>query len=152
MNRDDALLYLKPRFDKLMLGIERGVDDDIDGYASSIDAAFYRYISLNGLSTNLTNTVVEDDDAYGFGVLLSATTYDMLLPSYATLADISVDAPLMNVKLSQTYRALKDLRDDAWKEAAEYGYFQTENAGGFVLQLTHNEPSPFTLSDHHEFG
>lgn len=151
MNREDALLYVKPRFDKLMLSVERGVDDDFDGYAPSIDAAFHRYIAINGLTTNVMSTIVDEEDAFGFSALLNATTYDLLLPIYALSADVSVDAPLTSVKFSQTYRALKDLRDASWAEAAEYGYFQTENAGGFVLSLSHNEPSG-VITDHHEFG
>jgi hypothetical protein len=85
-------------------------------------------------------------------VLLTATTYDLLLPLYALQPDFSVDAPLTNVKFSQTYRALKDLRDQAWAEASEYGYIVAPlNAGGFVLDLAHNEPVD-ALTGWREFG
>jgi hypothetical protein len=141
MNRTDSLLFLKSRFDALMLGVERTVDDTQTGYQPTLDESFSRYIDINGLTTNVMETVVSGEDSYGFGVLLSATTYDLLIPLYAMTPDMSVDAPLTNVKFSQTFRALQDLRMEAWEEAAQYGYIGPKiNAGGFVLQLTHNEP------------
>jgi hypothetical protein len=149
MNRVDALIYLKPRFDKLMLGIGAGVADDIEGYGSTLDASFQRYIDVNGLVTNVMDTMVESDDTSGFTVMLNAVEYDFLIPFYAMTPDLSVDAPLTNVKFSQTYRALKELRDEAWANAADYGYIGSPlNAGGFVLNLSHNEP---TLAER-EFG
>jgi hypothetical protein len=150
MNRADALLYVKPRFDKLMLAVECGVQDDIDGYGPALDSAFQRYSSLNALSTHVMNTIVEADDEYGFTVLLNVCEYDLLIPFYAMQPDIIVDAPLTSVKLSQTYRALRELRDEARTEAAEFGYVDAAlNSGGFVLDLAHNAiPDPA----HREFG
>jgi len=141
MNRQDALAYLNPRFDHLMLAVSRTVDDSPSGYEPSLDASFARYIATEGLPSTVMDTVVPNEDLPGFTTLLHATTYDLLLPIYAVQVDISVDAPLTNVKFSQTYRALKDLRDQAWADAAAFGYISDVNADGFVLTLTHNEPS-----------
>lgn len=140
MNRQEALLFLKPRFDSLMLGAGRGCADDPDGYGPALDAAFQRYLISEGLSGNVMTTVVANEDTPGFCALLTAYTYDLLLPLYAVMADVSVDAPLTNVKFSQVYRQLKDLRDQAWQDASDYGYLADINADGFVLTLTHNEP------------
>lgn len=152
MNRAQALLYLKPRFDSLMLNVGRGCADDGEGYSPSLDAAFIQYIQFNALTGNVMNTVVESDDEAGFTALLQAVEYDLLLPFYALQTDISVDAPLTNVKFSQSYRALKELRDAAWAQATEYGYVGGEpvNAGGFVLDLAHS--STMDVRDYREFG
>lgn len=151
MNRAEGLIYLKSRFDALMFGVERTVDDSTTGYAPVLDEGFKRYIEVNGLTTHVMNTVVEGEDSYGFGVLLSATEYDLLVPLYAMTPDLSVDAPLTNVKFSQTYRALQELRAEAWEEAGQYGYIGPKiNAGGFVLELPHNEPGG--ASAWREFG
>lgn len=155
MNRAQSLLYLKPRFDQLMLGAGLGCADDPNGYGPTLDASFTQYIHLNALNTNVMQTEVEPEDETGFTALLRAIEYDLLLPHYALTPDMSVDAPLTNVKFSQTFRALKQLRDDAWAEANNAGYIggTPANVGGFVLDLAHNSPSdPLEFREFREFG
>ena len=143
MNRADALAYMQGRYDALMLGAGRTVDDSPTGYAPALDAAFMQYIVLNGLSTTVMDTVIAPADVPCFTTLLEATMYDVVLPAYALQPDVSVDAPLTNVKFSQMYRQLGDLRTQAWTNATACGYVAPSavNADGFVLTLTHNEPS-----------
>lgn len=125
--------------DKVMTHAGRLLTDSLTGYGPALDRAFAAYIRLNELGTTVTTTVVSSADEYGFQVLLRAVTYDLVLPMVAVNPDLSVDAPLTNVKFSQVFRSLKQLRDDAWVEAANYGYGEMSNVGGFKLNLDFNE-------------
>ena len=126
----------------------RDLDDDPTGFGPALDRSFAYYITLNSLSTSVTETVIPAADVYGFQTLMRAETYDLTLPEIAVLVDTSVDAPLTSAKFSQTFRAFKDLRDAAWKECASYGYGDT-SVGGFKQNLDFLEPS---FSAAQEFG
>lgn len=125
----------------------RDLTDTTTGYGPALDRAFAAYIRLNSLATSVTTTDTADSDEYGFHVLLRAVTYDLVLPILAISPDISVDAPLTNAKFSQVFKAIKQLRDEAWAEAANYGYGESSNVGGFKLKLDFNEKQNAT-----EFG
>lgn len=141
MNRAEALtLVTSIGMNSVMTQAGRLLTDTPSGYGPALDRSFASYIILNNLATTVLTTVVPTVDAYGFEILLRATTYDLVLPMLAISPDLSVDAPLTNVKYSQVFRAVKQLRDDAWLEAANYGYGDSINVGGFKLNLDFNEP------------
>jgi hypothetical protein len=140
MNRVDALALVKSiGLNDAMVQAARDVIDDATGYGPALDRAFAAYIRANSLTTGVTDTVVAAADEYGFQVLLRAVSYDLVLPSLALQIDTSVDAPLINIKLSQAFKAIKQLRDDAWAECALYGYSDYTNVGGFRVNLDFNE-------------
>lgn len=140
MNRAESLaLVTSIGLNSIMTHAGRVLTDTSTGYGPALDRAFAAYIRLNSLATTVTTTDVADSDEYGFQVLLRAVTYDLVLPMIAITPDMSVDAPLTNVKFSQVFRAIKQLRDDAWAEAANYGYGEYSNVGGFKVNLDFNE-------------
>lgn len=140
MNRAESLaLVTSIGLNSIMTHAGRVLIDTSTGYGPALDRAFAAYIRLNSLATTVTTTDVADSDEYGFQVLLRAVTYDLVLPMIAITPDMSVDAPLTNVKFSQVFRAIKQLRDDAWAEAANYGYGEYSNVGGFKVNLDFNE-------------
>lgn len=141
MIRSEALVRIASLgLNKVMLLVERDLDDDATGFAPALDRAFAAYISLNSLGSGLTDTTVAAEDEYGFTTLMRATTYDLILPEVAVLVDTSIDAPLTSAKFSQMFRAFQTLRDSAWKEAALYGYGAEINVGGFRTNLDFREP------------
>lgn len=144
MDRDEALAYLNSTMDALMTSVSRLLTDSAGGYGPALDAAFSLYILKNELLTDVTDTDVEAADTYCFQLLLIATVYDLILPAVAaTKVDFSVDAPLASIKFSQSYRALWQLRNDAWAQASacgNYGY-SIDNVGGFKIALDFNEPA-----------
>lgn len=141
MDRADALAWLNSAgLGSVMASGGRDIDDSLTGYSPALDRAFSMYIAVNELATNVGNTDIPLADEYGFTALLSAVTYDLVLPAFALKADASVDAPLSNVKRSQMYRHLKELRDDAWSLASDYGYVNTSNVGGWSVNLDFKEP------------
>lgn len=140
MNRAQALTLVQSiGMNSVMTQAGRDLTDTITGYGPALDRAFAAYIIANELATTVTTTTVETTDEYGFQVLLRAVTYDLVLPMLAVAPDLSVDAPLTNVKFSQVFRAVKQLRDEAWAEAANHGYGDASNVGGFKLNLDFNE-------------
>lgn len=141
MNRTEALAVAQSiGLDKLMTHAGRLLTDSTTGYGPALDRAYRAYITLYQLDTGLTDTVVAVAHEEGFTILLKATTYDLVLPMIAVAPDMSVDAPLTNVKFSQVFRAIKQLRDEAWAEAALYGYGDFSNVGGFRVNLDFQEP------------
>lgn len=141
MDRTEALTWLNSAgLDPVMTGAGRTLIDEAAGYGPALDRAFSLYINLYGLTTDVTTTTVAAAYEYGFTVLLSAVSYDLALPKYALKFDGSVDAPLANLKRSQMYRQIKELRDDAWLRASEYGYSDYSNVGGWVVGLDFKEP------------
>lgn len=141
MDRAEALDWLNSAgLGSVMEAGGRLTTDSLTGYKPALDRAFSLYINLNDLDTDVETTEVELADEYGFTTLLSAVTYDLILPAFALKADASVDAPLANVKRSQMYRQLKELRDDAWALASENGYTNYSNVGGWSFNLDYKEP------------
>lgn len=142
MDRADALAFLNASgFDGLMTKIGRATTDTANGYGPSLDRAFRIHIERDQLTTGPLDTVVDDEDVEGFCLLLRATTFDLVLVGFATMVDSSVDAPLTNMKLSQAYRQIKELRDDAWRLAGEHGYGESANASGMKVNLDFLEPA-----------
>ncbi|MDQ3168367.1 MAG: hypothetical protein M3P94_06940 [Chloroflexota bacterium] len=143
MDRVAALAWLQSSgTNVLMETAGRLLTDTPEGYGPAIDRAFAAYISRDALGTTVGTTTVVSVDLYGFGSLLYATTYDLVLPVLATLVDASVDAPLTNMKLSQMFRQVQSLREQAWGESASYGYGAFTTVGGFKLNLDFLEPGP----------
>jgi hypothetical protein len=140
VNRSEALALVQSvGMNSVMTQAGRLTTDSLTGYGPALDRAFAAYIRLNELATTVTTTTVESVDEYGFQVLLRAVTYDLVLPMLSVTPDLSVDAPLTNVKFSQVFRQVKQLRDEAWAEAANYGYGEASNVGGFKVNLDFNE-------------
>ena len=121
----------------------RLLTDTVSGFGPALDRAFSLYTRVNDLATGVNDTIVDPADEYGFSILLSAVTYDLVLPAFALKADASIDAPLANVKRSQLYRQMKELRDDAWALASAYGYSDYSNVGGWSVNLDFKEPGGF---------
>lgn len=137
MNRVEALAYLTDGgFARLMKYAGRAVDDSVSGYKPALDRAF-RAFGVPIASLPAASVLSSLDEA--FGATLRAVTYDLILPYLATFADSSVDAPLTNVKASQIYRQVREMRDDAWAEAGLYGYGPI-NVGYATLALDIYEP------------
>jgi len=140
MDRDGALdLLISLGFNGLMAQVGRDVTDVASGYGPALDRSFSMYITKFSLETGVTDTVVLPADVYGFTWLLQGTTYDLVLPSLARQPDTSVDAPLISVKLSQTFKATLALRDRAWAEIGAYGYIEITNMSGHKVNLDFNE-------------
>lgn len=141
MDRDGALALIKSLgFDSLMVAAKRTTEDEVVGYAPALDRAFATYTVMKESTTALV--VVAAEDEYGFGSLLKAVTYDLILPTVAaTMVDVSIDAPLTSAKYSQQYKALKELRDQAWIEAGYYGYVSATNMDGMRTNLDFLEPN-----------
>lgn len=140
MDRTEALVVAQSiGLDTVMTFAGRTLDDSATGYGPALDRAYRAYIRLYELDTGVNDTDIAAADIFGFEALVRATTYDLILPYAAIASDVSVDAPLTNVKFSQVYRALKQLRDSAWGEASLYGYGELDNVGGFVVNLDFNE-------------
>lgn len=141
MDRAEALVVLNNSgLGAVMTAAGRLITDSATGFGPALDRAFSLYINVNSLSTGVTDTDTATADEYGFSILLSAVTYDLVLPAFALKADASVDAPLANIKRSQMYRQIKELRDDAWELAAAYGYNDGSNIGGWSFNLDFKEP------------
>lgn len=120
MDRAGALSYLKDSgFDPLMTAAGRLTTDLPAGYKPAIDRSL-RYLGV--ATADLSTAVVPPTDEPAYEALLRATTYDLLLPGFVLSVDQSVDAPLTNVKASQAYRQLKEMRDAAWEDVAGYGF------------------------------
>lgn len=142
MNRSEALAFLSENgFDTVMGYAQRLTTDSAGGYKPALDRAFALYIRVNALNTGVTTTTVPAADEYGFGVLLQAVTYDLVIPFAAVTPDLQVDAPQTNTKFSQVYKMLAAERDRLWAEAAQYGYGDEVLVGGFKLNLDFNEPT-----------
>ena len=122
-------------------------DDTPTGFAMQLDRTYSAYFALVGVTVDpedIATYDVPDGDAYCFEQYLSGLIYDSILPSASLTSDFSVDAPLTNIKRSQLYRQIKDLRDDAWSAAASCGYTTPgvrDFVGGFKVNLDFNEPS-----------
>lgn len=150
MNRDQALAVAQSiGLNGLMSFAGRSTDDTPTGYGPALDRSFGVYIGVRGLTTTLTTSDVATADVIGFTYLLQGSVYDLILPFAAITPDMSVDAPLTNVKFSQTFRALQALRDSAWQMACSFGYCSEDNTSGMTVVLDFNESSPTTV---HEFG
>lgn len=143
MNRAAVLTMAHDNgLDALMTQVGRAVTDTGNGYAPAIDRALAVYRAGRPSAVLTGDTVVLDVDATGFEPVLRACVYDVVLPSLALQVDASVDAPLTSAKFSQAYRAIRDLRDAAWLDAASYGFGAHGNTGGFRVNLDFLEPFP----------
>lgn len=142
MDRDEALVQVSSiGLNRVMALAGRDLTDTPTGFGPALDRAFAAYIMANSLDSSVTTTTVATADSYGFSSLLRAVSYDLILPEIAVLIDTSVDAPLSSAKYSQMFRAFQQLRADAWKECAVYGYGGEINAGGYKTNLDFREPS-----------
>lgn len=146
MNRSDVLtLAVNNGLNALMTQAGRQTTDTGNGYAPAIDRALAVYRSGRPGAVLTGDTVVLDSDATCFEVLLRATVYDVVLPSLAVQVDTSVDAPLTSAKFSQAYRAILDLRNAAWLDAASCGFGSHGNTGGFKVNFDYLEPAPTAI-------
>jgi hypothetical protein len=144
MDRTEALAYLNSTMDIVMTTAGRTTGDTTGGYGPALDAAYRYYIDALDLSTGITDTEVDAAYLLCFMALVRATTFDLALPAISlTLVDFSVDAPLTGVKKSQAYRQFKDMRDDAWAEAANCGFGRPVDdfVGGVSINLDYREPA-----------
>jgi hypothetical protein len=144
MNRAEALAYLNGAMDSVMTLAGRLTTDAVSGYKPALDRSFRIYIGTLGLDTTVTTTTTDASYDECFSGLLEGTAYDLVLPVLAgTLADISVDAPLMSIKRSQSFRQFQVLRDAAWARAASCGFgIAFDNVGGFRINMDFVEPGP----------
>lgn len=142
MNRAEALAYLNGAMDSVMTLAGRLTTDAAAGYGPALDRAFRVYIATIGLTTTVTTTDTLDSYDECFTGLLEGAVYDLVLPVLAgSLADISVDAPLMSIKRSQSFRQFQLLRDAAWARAASCGFgIVLDNVGGFRINMDFIEP------------
>lgn len=148
MDRDAAFALIRSLgIDPLYSNAGRTLADESVGYGPALDRAFAAYTIMQESDTALV--VVADGDTWGFQFVLQATAYDVILPFYATMVDSSIDAPLSSAKFSQQYKALKQLRDAAWADAANYGYAVYSNMAGMKANLDFLEPCE---SDGAEYG
>lgn len=143
MNRTEALAYLNSTMDVVMTAAGRLLTDTLTGYKPALDRAFRIYIGQNSLGTTITTTDTDDDDDECFTALLEATVYDLALPAISNLkVDVSVDAPLSNIKFSQAFRQFNTLRNNAWLRASACGYgLVTDNTNAFSVNLDFLEPA-----------
>jgi len=144
MNRDEALNYLKSRYDTVMTTAGRGVLDHEQGYLPVLDSAFISYIErYNVTETDINNTTVLASREQCFRFLLDALLYDLIVPIMASQAmDFSVDAPLTSVKTSQAYKSLSTEQSKAWQRAMSCGWAQElySEVGAFKINMDFNEP------------
>lgn len=151
MDRDQALAVAQSiGLNGLMTFAGRTTDDTPTGYGPALDRSFGIYINVRGLTTTVTTTTVVTADVIGFTYLIQGSVYDLILPYAAITPDMSVDAPLTNVKFSQTFRALQALRESAWQMACSFGYCSEDNTSGMVVNLDFNEQTPVSAGK--EFG
>ena len=146
MDRIEALAYIDGVMGATFAAAGRARDDSPEGFGPVLDQAFGMYITENGLSTSLTETVVPPEDEYCFRYLLVAISYDYVMPYVGmTEVDFSVDAPLTSVKHSQKYRQMENLANSAWEKAGACGYGRsTQEFGGFKVHFDYNEPEAET--------
>ncbi len=123
--------------DPLMLQVGRTLTDTPDGYAPAIDRSLVIYRAGRPDAVLVPPTVVADSDVGVYDVVLRACIYDLVLPGLAVQVDVSVDAPLTSAKFSQAYRAIRDMRDAAWKQAGDLGFGDGGNTTGFKLNMNH---------------
>lgn len=146
MNRASALAWLRGAgFDPAMVQLGRDTGDTLTGYGPVIDRAFGVHAATYGLAMPLASTDAQYD--LQLGILLEACAADLISIGYAHQVDISVDAPLTGLKMSQAWRQYNTLRERLWKEAGFYGYVTQSTVGGWAINLDHLEPSGAT-----EFG
>jgi hypothetical protein len=130
VDRSDAVTWVQNNgFTPLLDLIGRTTNDDGSGVGPALDRAF----SLYGTTT------VTAVDEYEFTRLVSATIYDLAVPTVCLYVDGQVDAPLTKVSGSQLCRQIKALRDEAYIQAGSLGV-TTEYAGGYVANLDFLEP------------